>query len=52
MRVYTIWFTGSEIEHRLTKPATPKTNGMVERINGTIKNATVKAMTYQNIGSC
>ncbi len=39
----------SEIEHRLTKPATPKTNGMVERVNGTIKNATVKAMTYQNI---
>ena len=34
----------SEIEHRLTKPATPKTNGMVERVNGTIKNATVKAM--------
>jgi hypothetical protein len=22
---------------------------MVERVNGTIKNATVKAMTYQNI---
>jgi hypothetical protein len=39
----------SEIEHRLTKPATPKTNGMVERVNGTIKNATVKATTYQNI---
>jgi hypothetical protein len=28
---------------------TPKTNGMVERVNGTIKNATVKAITYQNI---
>ncbi|CAB5502520.1 hypothetical protein AZO1586I_971, partial [Bathymodiolus thermophilus thioautotrophic gill symbiont] len=27
----------------------PKTNGMVERVNGTIKNATVKATTYQNI---
>ena len=39
----------SEIEHRLTQPATPKTNGMVERVNGTIKNATVKAITYQNI---
>jgi transposase InsO family protein len=36
-------------KHRLTKPATPKTNGMVERVNGTIKNATVKATTYQNI---
>ncbi|SSC09702.1 DDE-type integrase/transposase/recombinase [thiotrophic endosymbiont of Bathymodiolus puteoserpentis (Logatchev)] len=39
----------SEIEHRLTQPVTPKTNGMVERVNGTIKNATVKAITYQNI---
>lgn len=39
----------NEIEHRLTQPATPKTNGMVERVNGTIKNATVKATTYQNI---
>jgi transposase InsO family protein len=37
------------IEHRLTQPVTPKTNGMVERVNGTIKNATVKAITYQNI---
>lgn len=26
------------IEHRLTAPATPKTNGMVERANGIIKN--------------
>jgi transposase InsO family protein len=43
----------SEIEHRLTQPATPKTNGMVERVNGTIKNATVKAIMYQNIaGKC
>jgi hypothetical protein len=24
-------------------------NGMVERVNGTIKNATVKAIMYQNI---
>jgi hypothetical protein len=30
----------SEIEHRLTQPATPKTNGMVERVNGTIKKHT------------
>jgi transposase InsO family protein len=30
----------SEIEHRLTQPVTLKTNGMVERVNGTIKNAT------------
>lgn len=34
------------IEHRLTKPATPKTNGMVERANGTIKNNTIKITEY------
>ena len=26
----------SDIEHRLTKPYTPKTNGMVERVNGKV----------------
>ena len=31
----------NNIEHRLTKPNTPKTNGMVERVNGTIKNGTI-----------
>ena len=36
------------IEHRLTKPATPKTNGMVERANGTIKNNTIKKTEYNN----
>ena len=30
------------IEHRLTKPFTPKTNGMVERLNKTIKENTIK----------
>ena len=29
------------IEHRLTKPHTPKTNGMVERVNGIIKSNTI-----------
>jgi transposase InsO family protein len=38
----------SNIEHRLTAPFTPKTNGMVERVNGTIKNATVKVLNYKN----
>ena len=38
-----------EIEHRLTAPYTPQTNGMVERVNGTIKNATIKAEEYDNI---
>ena len=38
-----------EIEHRLTAPYTPQTNGMVERVNGTIKNATIKVEDYENI---
>jgi len=38
----------SHIDHRLTAPATPKTNGMVERVNGTIKDATIKVLTYEN----
>jgi transposase-like protein len=38
-----------KIEHRLTAPATPKTNGMVERVNGIIKNATIKATNYKDI---
>ena len=37
-----------DIEHRLTKPATPKTNGMVERVNGTIKNNTILKNQYYN----
>ena len=38
----------NNIEHRLTKHATPKTNGMVERANGTIKNNTIKITEYNN----
>jgi transposase-like protein len=38
----------NNIEHRLTKPCTPKTNGMVERVNGTIKNNTILLNTYEN----
>ena len=30
------------IEHRLTKPNHPRTNGQVERMNRTLKEATVK----------
>lgn len=41
---------GLDIEHRLTAPFTPKTNGMVERANGIIKDATIKANTYGNPG--
>jgi transposase InsO family protein len=38
----------NEIEHRLTAPFTPKTNGMVERVNGTIKNNTILKNQYKN----
>jgi len=38
----------AKIEHRLTRPYTPKTNGMVERTNGLIKEGTTKKNRYQN----
>jgi len=37
-----------DIIHRLTKPRTPKTNGMVERHNGIIKNGTILKEDYKN----
>jgi transposase InsO family protein len=40
--------TQNTIQHRLTKPSTPKTNGMVERVNGTIKNNTILTQTYKS----
>ena len=36
------------IEHRLTKPNHPWTNGQVERVNRTIKEATVQRYHYDN----
>ncbi len=36
------------VEHRLTKPNHPWTNGQVERMNRTIKDATVKRYHYEN----
>lgn len=36
-----------DIEHRLTKPRHPWTNGQVERMNRTIKEATVKRFYYE-----
>jgi len=35
-----------DIDHRLTKPAHPWTNGQVERMNRTIKEATVRRFHY------
>ena len=36
------------IDHRLTKPAHPWTNGQVERMNRTLKEATVKRYHYES----
>ena len=36
------------IEHRLTKPGHPWTNGQVERMHRTLKEATVKRYDYEN----
>ena len=38
----------NQIEHRLTKVNHPWTNGQVERMNRTIKEATVKRYYYDN----
>jgi len=40
----------NDIEHRLTKPFHPWTNGQVERMNRTIKDATVRAFHYETHG--
>jgi transposase-like protein len=37
----------ADIDHRLTKPFHPWTNGQVERMNRTIKDATVRSYHYQ-----
>ena len=38
----------NDIDHRLTKPRHPWTNGQVERMNRTIKEATVKRFFYDS----
>lgn len=38
----------ADIDHRLTKPNHPWTNGQVERMNRTLKEATVRRYHYQN----
>lgn len=40
--------TDLDIEHRLTKPMHPWTNGQVERMNRTIKDATVRRYHYDD----
>lgn len=39
---------GESTENRLTKPRSPKTNGMVERANLTIKGSTIHRIKYQS----
>ncbi|GAB2664250.1 hypothetical protein GCM10009743_45590 [Kribbella swartbergensis] len=38
----------NDVDHRLTKPRHPWTNGQVERMNRTIKDATVKRYHYDS----
>lgn len=46
---FDIYCNKNDIEHRCTKPFTPKTNGMVEKANDIIKNATIKKTKYNSI---
>jgi len=39
----------NNIDHRCTKPFTPKTNGMVEKANDIIKNKTIKITKYNDL---
>jgi transposase-like protein len=39
----------NKIDHRCTKPFTPKTNGMVEKANDIIKKGTIKKTSYSSI---
>lgn len=39
----------NDIDHRCTKPFTPKTNGMVEKANDIIKNGTIKKTHYNSL---
>jgi len=42
-----------DIDHRLTKPKQhPWTNGQVERMNRTLKDATIKALLMKPTTSC
>ena len=39
----------NDIDHRCTKPFTPKTNGMVEKANDIIKKGTIKKTHYDSL---
>lgn len=39
----------NNIDHRCTKPFTPKTNGMVEKANDIIKSGTIKKTNYSSV---
>jgi len=39
----------NNIDHRCTKPFTPKTNGMVEKANDIIKKGTIKKIQYSSL---
>lgn len=41
-------YDANAIEHRLTRPSQPWTNGQVERMNRTIKDATVRRFHYDS----
>lgn len=43
--------TDQGIEHRLTKPYHPWTNGQAERMNRTVKDATIKTFHYDDLES-
>ena len=47
--IFDVMCQANNIEHRLTLPKHPQTNGMVERANGIIKQATITKSDYLNL---
>jgi len=48
-RMFDLLCRAHGIEHRLTKPNHPWTNGQVERMNRTLKEATVRRYHYDSL---